>query len=508
MSKFENYFSEKFKNLEVETKNIDELLKDGELYLISGDFYGIQKFIFDGLSSKNAAKVLRAKSAFIQLFTEYITKYICHKLKIDEKAILSVTAGKFEILTSSFSEDILKDIQKNINDYFIKNFFGLSGMNLCFVKCSKDDFKEISKYKKLRDKISKEIEKSKFKKFNLLNQNPILNYDTNITNQTLCKLCNFRKNKKDYCEVCDDFVKLGQKLTTSSIDEIVKSNTLGLNIDDFICDLVLNEKIKSYIAKDDKNKILDFEDLSKNSKGLNAIAVLKADVDNMGNFLKNSDVTNSFENFELFSKTMDNFFSLHIPRIMKEKFKNSYTVFAGGDDLFLLGSWDTILELARFIENEFKSFIKNKDLTISFGISLAKASTPINYLANHTEDLLSNAKAIDDKKDAITLFDETVKWQSYKEVFEKLMPVLENLKLEDDKTAFFYRLLDFCQMSKDVENGDIKATIWKSKLNYVFSRNMENMDTKIFKTLNECIEKNPKESKIVLCEFIYKRRKR
>ena len=508
MSKFENYFSEKFKNLEEKTKNIDELLNDDELYLISGDFYGIQKFIFDGLSSKNAAKVLRAKSAFIQLFTDYITKYICDKLKIDEKAILSVTAGKFEILTSSFSEDILKDIQKNINDYFIKNFFGLSGMNLCFVKCFKDDFKEISKYKSLRDKISKEIEKSKFKKFNLLNQNPVLEANTNITNQTLCKLCNFRKIEKVYCKVCEDFVSLGQKLTTNNIGKPIKSSEFGIKIDDFICDLTLNEKIKSYVARDEKNDILEFENLSKNSTGANAIAILKADVDNMGNFLKNSDVTNSFENFELFSKSMDNFFSLHIPRVMKEKFKNSYTVFAGGDDLFLLGSWDTILELARFIENEFKSFIKNKDLTISFGISLAKASTPINYLASHTEELLSIAKAIDDKKDALTLFDETVKWQSYKKVFENLMPVLENLKLEDDKTAFFYRLLDFCQMSKDVKVGDIKATIWKSKLNYVFSRNMKCIDTKVFNTLNYSIENNPKEAKIVLCEFIYKRRKR
>ncbi|MCK9162438.1 MAG: hypothetical protein M0O97_06680 [Arcobacteraceae bacterium] len=507
MNRFENYFNENFKHLKVETKNIDELLKDGELYIISGDFYGIQKFIFDGLSSKNAAKILRAKSAFIQLFTEYITKYICKKLGIDEKAILSVTAGKFEIITSSFSESVLKDIQKNINDYFIKNFFGLSGMNLCFVKCTKDDFKQSLKYKNLREKISKEIEKSKFKKFDLINQNSVLNYDSTINNQTLCKLCNFRKIKKEHCEVCEYFVKLGQKLTTSKIDELIISDEFGIQIDSFVCDLVLDEKIKSYVARDNENRILEFEVLSKNSLGVNAIAVLKADVDNMGNFLKNSDVTNSFENFELFSKTMDSFFSLHIPRIMQEKFKNSYTVFAGGDDLFLLGSWNTILEFARFIEKEFKSFIKNKDLTISFGISLAKASTPINYLANYTEELLSNAKAIDDKKDAITLFDETVKWQSYKEVFEKLMPTLENLKIEDDKTTFFYRLLDFCQMSKDVINGDIKATIWKSKLNYVFSRNMKNIDTKVLNVLNHSIENAPKETKIVLCEFIYKRRK-
>ena len=118
-----------------------------------------------------------------------------------------------------------------------------------------------------------------------------------------------------------------------------------------------------------------------------------------------------------------------------------------------------------------------------------------------------NLKISDNEEEVKNLFDETVKWQSYKEVFEKLMPVLENLKLEDDKTAFFYRLLDFCQMSKDVKVGDIKATIWKSKLNYVFSRNMKSINLEVLNTLNNSIENSPKEAKIVLCEFIYKRRK-
>ncbi len=43
------------------------------------------------------------------------------------------------------------------------------------------------------------------------------------------------------------------------------------------------------------------------------VSNFKADVDNMGKFLENSDVTNSFESFDSFSKTMDNFFSLYVP---------------------------------------------------------------------------------------------------------------------------------------------------------------------------------------------------
>lgn len=508
MSKFEDYFNIEYKNLE-EKQNIDldSILKDDN-YLISGDFYGIQKFIFEGLVSKNAAKVLRAKSAFIQLFTVYIAKYICYRLKIYEKNIISTNAGKIEIISSNFDEKLLKDIQNSIDSYFIKNHFGLSGLGLSYIKCSKENFSSKDSYRSLRDKISKKVEYSKYKKFSLLNQNAVLSYENDISNQNLCKLCNMRKNINDTgCKSCNDFIKLGQKLTTSNIDEIVKSNTLGLNIDDFVCDLILDEKIKSYIAKDEKNRILNFEDLGKNSKGLNAIAVLKADVDNMGNFLKNSDVTNSFENFNIFSKTMDNFFSLYIPKIMREKYKNSYTVFAGGDDLFLLGSWDIMLELARFIEEEFKKFVKNKDLSISFGISLIKHSIPIDFASNITERLLENAKKLEGK-DAISLFEETVKWQGYKDVFKNLYPLLCELKDDEDKTAFFYRLLEFCDMSKKVKKeNDIKSTIWKSKLNYSFNRNMKSSSGKLLNSLNQSIQEFPEETKMVLCEYIYKRRK-
>lgn len=512
MSKFEDYFNKDFFDLKDKQKDIKDLYTSDEMYLISGDFYGIQKFIFEGLTTKNAAKVLRAKSAFVQLFTSVISKYICNKLEIEEKYILSTNAGKFEILSPKMNENILKEIQETINQYFIKRFYGLSGINICFVSCIKDDFEESKKYKILREKIANEIEKSKFKKFDLQTQEPILSYDKNITNQSLCKICNIRKVKdvkaeESCCKVCDNFISLGKKLTTFKIDEIVKSDVIGIKFDDFICDVIIDEKIKSYVQKNEQGEILEFDDFSKNSQGAEAIGILKADVDGMGLFLKkeNNSVTDCFENFDLFSKTLDNFFSLHIPRKMEKDFKNTYTVFAGGDDLFLLGSWDVILKLARFIESEFKRFVKSSELTISFGIAMAKPSKPISYLAHETEHLLENSKELEGK-DAITLFGETVKWDSYKKVFKTLNEDLEKIDEKDINTAFLYRLLDFCEMSKKAKEFPLE-NMWKSKLVYSFTRNMDKKYISILNVLNDSIEKYSKETKITICEFIYKRRK-
>lgn len=509
MSIYEKYFDNNFDNIvRGKSKDIKPLLSN-KMILIAGDFYGIQKFIFERLSTKNAAKVLRAKSAFIQIFSIYISKYICKKLDISENSILTTNAGKFEILSSNIDIDILNEIQQKINKYFIENFYGLSGISICGIECSKNDFEETQKYKILRDEISKEIEVKKFNKLDLLNQESILSYDENIDNENLCKVCNIRKGKNS-CSICNNFIKLGQVLAGDTVDQIKSSDYIGISFDDFVCDINLDAKIKSYILKDGTS-VVEFETLAKNScqnldTGIKSLAVLKADVDSMGKYLKNNDITNSFENFDTFSKTLDNFFSLYVPQLMKNYHPNSYTVFAGGDDLFLVGAWDEIISLARTIQKEFQEFIKGK-LSISFGIAIIKSSYPISRIAEYTEELLEVAKYIDEKKNAITLFGETVKWESYLSTYKELSMAFKILQKDDTKTAFLYRILELLEMAKKVKyENSVKDTIWKSKLNYSFYRNMDKNYLPLLETLNVQMEKNPKETKMFLSEFIYKRR--
>ena len=507
MSKFSSYFNDDFANLEQDPKSIDEILQD-RMFLIGGDFYGIQKFIFDNLGSKNAAKVLRAKSAFCELFMAVLAKFICQKFGIDEKCILSCTAGKFEILSPKFDQAVFNEIKGVVNTYFIKKFFGVSGVGLSCVECKKADFAEPGRYKELRDKISKAVELEKFKKLNLKEQNPVLSYDKGITNQTLCRICNIRKiaHDNDKCEICSAFVRLGERLATDS----KKINSKDIGIDFMDVSLEITENIRSYVAKN-AGAIVDFEDLAKKSCGETAIAVIKADVDNMGNFIKHSDVTQSFINFDTFSKGINNFFSLYVSRKMKEKFENSYTVFAGGDDLLIVGSYDQMIELAVFVRQEFMKFIKTKDLSISFGIVLAKPSTPISYLAQTSEKWLEVSKETTGK-DAISIFGETAKWDSYLSVRSKILDEFTKFNIDKDNTAFLYRLLELCEMSKNVCE-DVKNTMWKSKLSYSFTRNMQNKQdgadmNGLLLVLNDTIENNPKESKMAICEYIYKRRER
>lgn len=512
-----------------------------DLLMICGDFFGIQKFIFDSVEAKNASKILRAKSAFVQLLTKAIAFYIVEELGLSYQSIISTNAGKFEILGVNTPEakEKLEAIQSKLNLFFISEYFAETGVGICSVPCALADFIIDGQYKKeLRAKIDIAVEKVKFKKFDLLHAEPILEGDTSITNATLCPLCHKRKIQEDgRCATCDAFVQIGEKLAKGEF--IIFSYDIGqipLFEDIYISftqeprvykdkDIAIFDisndgafrgyakwELASYVATKD-TEIKTFEDLAKasvkigkdeNNKrehGVEALMALKGDVDSMGKYIKDSEVTNSFARFNFFARMVDYFFSVKASSMMQGR--DLYTVFAGGDDIFVLGAWDEVIDFAKELREEFKEFAGTSALSLSVGMVMTKSNKPVNFVANSAEEALEAAKKVEGK-DAISLFGETVKWEDYLDDFGLGD---ELALLNNSNTAFLYRLLELIQMSKKVKyQNSVESTIWKSKLNYTFARNNAVSHEGLLECLYKMIENYPKEAKMVLSEFIYKRR--
>ncbi len=559
-------------------------------FLIAGDFFGIQKFIFSDINAKYASKVLRAKSAYIQIFTKIVAHYIVDELNISHLHIITTSAGKFEILSPKIDEDKLNNIQNKLNDFFVKEYFGESGIGISWIKCKRSDFENSKKYKEIRKKLSDSVEAKKFSKFNLKSINPIMEYDNDIDNQNLCKFCNKKKGKERRdknepdetyvaCDNCEEFIQLGKYLTTKryiiftkNIEdgmnifdnysirfdiEFQQNNRPAIGIDDFLIYDIANEdkyngfakwELSSYVKNNRYGKIDTFNELAECScgkcndgnedkQGVEAIIALKADVDGMGNFIKNSSVTDSFTKFNFFSRIVDYFFSVYVPYLMEKEYHHTYTIFAGGDDLFLVGSWNEVIDLAKRVRANFEKFIQEReDLSISMGLILIKPNRPINYIADIAENALEEAKdfcciqkekkcieilkdrekTCDDKnrtdirkKDAITLFGETVKWDNYLEIYdnlEKMYNIKDNLN-----TSNLYTLLEISNMAirlkYKTDEFKLRDALWKSKLRYLFNRNINESYHYLIDDLNSSLENYPKETKMFLVEFIYKRRK-
>ncbi|MCD6653565.1 MAG: type III-A CRISPR-associated protein Cas10/Csm1 [Sulfurovum sp.] len=519
--------------------------------LIAGDFFGIQNFIFENLPTAKAAKILRGKSAFIQIFIKVVALDICKKLELSKLSVVSDNAGKFEILAANTEQTKaqIKDIQKELNEWFLHNTFGESGIGISFVEASGLDFTS-GKFQALRERLAKQIELSKYKKFNLTGQKAVFEMETK-DNAHLCKTCNKRfkndTNSDKACEFCNIFIKLGEQLAKAESIQITHDakGTIPIYGDyyaefksfidadsEIVYDITNDETFRGYTkwalrsyvattASEEGKKIVDFENLEKQScgggkEGVKALMSLKGDVDNMGSFLKERNI-DSFAKFNFISRLIDYFFSVKVSQMMDGK--NLYTVFAGGDDFFIMGAWDEVIEIAKEIRAEFLAFVAGCELSVSMGGVMFKSSKPINYIAQLSDEALEKAKALEGK-DGISFFDESVKWDDYLDdsngmfLFEEMNRV--NVEVFKLNTAFSYRLLELVEMSKRIKEDPLN-NMWQSKLRYSFSRNVLEKIPKedekrkkdlegFLSLLNDIIGDLPHVSKMIMSEFIYKRR--
>ena len=558
-------------------QNCDINQKD--FLLIAGDFFGIQEFIFDNIQASKASKLLRAKSAFVQVLTKVLAFSLSDGLDLSRLAIISDSAGKFEILApnNQIIKDKIKQFQKDLNKHFKKEFFAQTGVGVSYQECSianfllKDNNQEKSPYQVLRDNLAEKVELDKFNKFDLQQeQGFILELDKDLDNQSLCQLCEKRKifdKDKKACKQCAKFVKVGESLVKDNFvvigqeiksdkkinifanwDIIFINNKDGLkSYKDTIAIYDISNKdefqgyakweSQSYVAKDEKNKILEFSELAKNAcganteKGVKALMAVKADVDDMGKFIRwsktilksNTPINHSFAKFNFFSRIIDYFFSVYVPFRMQKDFPDTYTIFAGGDDLFLIGAWDEVINLNAEIRKEFRRFC-NEKLSLSAGLLMFKEHTPINYIAHKSEEVLDEkTKKYTDKetkisKNALTLFNQTTSFEVYNKMKKAFEPVQEiaNEYKEQFGTAFWYRLIELCEMREALNNPPFKPekAMWKSKLHYSFQRNIidktKDKDDKlkqIKQDLEQIIDQYGGNLKIVIFEHLYKHRK-
>src|SRR5690606_14227025 len=93
--------------------------------------------------------------------------------------------------------------------------------------------------------------------------------------------------------------------------------------------------------------------------GVEALTTLKGDVDNLGKIFEKGLAQPTFAKMSALSRQMNNFFSLWLPAYCAShtKYRNMYTVFAGGDDFFLIGPWLTTQELAFDMRQKFTAYV-------------------------------------------------------------------------------------------------------------------------------------------------------
>lgn len=88
-----------------------------------------------------------------------------------------------------------------------------------------------------------------------------------------------------------------------------------------------------------------------------------------------------------------------------------YSVYSGGDDLFLIGPWDALLDFALDLERLYRLFTGHEALTLSGGFVLSGPSLPVPELARVLGE--AEKKAKEAGRGRLSLFGLAVPWEAW-----------------------------------------------------------------------------------------------
>jgi len=218
-----------------------------------------------------------------------------------------------------------------------------------------------------------------------------------------------------------------------------------------------------------------------NGLGVDHLAVLKADVDFLGMTfslgLENPEKEEylSISRFATLSRMLNYFFCACIKDLIKDKFNKIYTVYAGGDDMLLIGPWEQLLEFTIEMQNKFNEFVaENPNITISAGISLFRPHSQVKIATKIAEENLEKSK--NSGKNRLTVFGTTVNWNEMNKLIEYKEFLNKEFRDKNSKinSAFLYRLLKYQRMFFEVEDeGKIEQLIYHSLMARDVRRNIE-----------------------------------
>jgi len=212
----------------------------------------------------------------------------------------------------------------------------------------------------------------------------------------------------------------------------------------------------------------DFSDYAQSAAGIKRLGIARMDVDNLGSAFtggfnaQGSGAFNTISRTGTFSRMLSLFFRQHINYLCeypkyrpltgcdsRQRARRITIIYSGGDDVFVVGSWDDVFEFAVELRDKFQAYTQGK-LTLSAGVGMFPDKYPISVMARKTGELEDAAKECQHPdgsiKDAVAVFESamTFGWDRLRTavIDEKYRCVAEFFEGDDEVgKTFVYTLL-------------------------------------------------------------------
>lgn len=431
--------------------------------LIIGDLSGIQDYLFDVANEGGQqARRLRARSFFIQLVAECLALRVMKAAGCAKDSLLFCGAGKFIIETGPLSDVQHTDLaaeQKQMSEWLLGETSGQLRFSL--TTNESDDPPQ-----QLYETATQSLQREKLRPMAATSLSQNLWLPGSLILKQLdkpCVLCErqtgivpeFDQDTGEtrlVCRRCHQDLELGRKLPkennwialretgagafhlpgwnvnlhqeqpASNYDWLIHLTTSVVDAES-AAPQIITRALNRHIPKDTDDRPIEFSQLAEKAEGDNLLAVLKADADSLGEYFNQQlSGVNDFTQLKQASREMDKFFGITLYREMgHHDWDLIYTVFAGGDDLLLVGPWNVIFDFAARANEMFRQQFGSRNLTLSAALSFLKPKQPIKRAVEQAEELLHQAKTItaplaNQSKDQFAAFGQIWKWSNHKTI--------------------------------------------------------------------------------------------
>ena len=170
-----------------------------------------------------------------------------------------------------------------------------------------------------------------------------------------------------------------------------------------------------------------FSVLAEQSSGIKRLGVLRMDVDNLGRiFADGLGKNGTLSRVAGLSFAISLFFEGWVGKLAEEYAKRGpdrlYSIYSGGDDLFFVGAWDAVVELARDIRVDLTPYAAgHPGIHASAGIALIGGKYPLYQAARDAGAAETKAKGLqwwdadgeEHHKDAVCFLNRTLPWARF-----------------------------------------------------------------------------------------------
>jgi CRISPR-associated protein Csm1 len=226
-------------------------------------------------------------------------------------------------------------------------------------------------------------------------------------------------------------------------------------------------RLMTSIPLDSHGEPVWFTELARRAKGDQLLAVLKADVDSLGMHVERRlQGQADLAEFVRFADSLDAFFAMELRQAVESdrQWKQSiYTVFAGGDDLVMIGPWDVIFRFAGHVRELFGR--RFPELTLSAGVSLFKPKRPVKTAIEQAERLLEQAK--EGPKDQCAALGQVWNWNQHASILRDAEQLAEWMEAGQVQRGWLHTLLELAV----ARHGDKPDPLATARLAYHVNRN-------------------------------------